>query len=275
MFDIVQMLGGSFPISPFNKGATPMPKTHKLMVEGGTMATNFFIHTPICCPSRSEVLSGKYFHNIKAVGGPGTCMHVKEDTVNNATFAKYLTEGANYKVGMFGKYINNVPNYVPVGFDTWMANGGGDYIAPVFPNCQNVPGVADGGCRFNKTDYTTAVVGNKSIEWIRQKAADGSPWLAYVAPKACHEPFNPAPVRVPSLFLRSSLPIFLTRPTLTPAFVTAQWYVDHWDPSWPSTEPKTPNWNTSAVDHHGAPSSNAPLNQDASTGAWQTAFRAH
>ena len=122
------MLGGSFPIAPFNKGATPMPKVNKLMVEEGTMATNFFIHTPIvraappaavspaaalpcagtsltrrspspqCCPSRSEVLSGKYFHNIKTVGGG--CMHVDEDKVNNATFAKYLTESAGYKVGM-------------------------------------------------------------------------------------------------------------------------------------------------------------------------------
>ena len=25
-------------------------------------------------------------------------------------------------VGMFGKYLNNVPNFRPVGFDQWMAN---------------------------------------------------------------------------------------------------------------------------------------------------------
>jgi hypothetical protein len=47
-----QMLGGSFPQL---NGVGPMPKTQKLMVDEGTMATNFFIHTPICCPSRSEV----------------------------------------------------------------------------------------------------------------------------------------------------------------------------------------------------------------------------
>lgn len=89
-------------------------------------------------------------------------MHVNEDLVNNKTFAKYLAgaclscatlscshfesvretltaglpccryvEGAGYKVGMFGKYLNNVPNFVPVGFDAFMANGGGNYIAPV------------------------------------------------------------------------------------------------------------------------------------------------
>jgi N-acetylglucosamine-6-sulfatase len=147
-----QMLGGSFPtVSP--GGATPLPKVQKLMVEEGTMATNFFIHTPICCPSRSEVLSGKYFHNIKAVSAPGipTCMHVNEDLVNNKTFAKYLSERASYKVGMFGKYLNNVPNFVPVGFDAWMANGGGDYIAPSFATA-NVPGLPDGHYHFNISD---------------------------------------------------------------------------------------------------------------------------
>eukprot|EP01048_Picozoa_sp_COSAG05_P027754 COSAG05_NODE_8258_length_721_cov_1.800643_1_plen_166_part_01 len=106
-----QMLGGSFPITSPG-AATPMPKTQKLMVEEGTMATNMFIHTPICCPSRSEVLSGRYFHNIKKVGG-ATCMHVDETKVNNATFAMYLQTQANYKVGMFGKCERLLPRLPP------------------------------------------------------------------------------------------------------------------------------------------------------------------
>eukprot|EP01045_Picozoa_sp_COSAG04_P015544 COSAG04_NODE_1235_length_7625_cov_36.004651_4_plen_102_part_00 len=73
------------------------------------------------------------------------------------------------------------------------------------------------------------MIGNKSIEWIREKAQAGGPWLAYIAPKACHEPFNPAP-----------------------------WYVDFWDPAWPTHEPHTPNWNTSGADHHGAPGGQHP-----------------
>ena len=107
-------------------------------------------------------------------------MHVDEDKVNNATFARYLSEGAGYKVGMFGKYLNNVPNYVPMGFDAWMANGGGDYIAPAFSTA-NVPGMPDGRWRGTVSDYTTAVVGNKSIEWIREKAKAQVPFLAYSA----------------------------------------------------------------------------------------------
>ena len=36
-------------------------------------------------------------------------MHVDETKVNNATFARYLKQGAGYVVGMFGKYVGVVP----------------------------------------------------------------------------------------------------------------------------------------------------------------------
>ena len=54
-----QMLGSSFPQ---HGGVGPMPKTKILMQDQGAMATNMFIHTPICCPSRSELLSGRECH---------------------------------------------------------------------------------------------------------------------------------------------------------------------------------------------------------------------
>jgi arylsulfatase A-like enzyme len=132
-----QMLGASFPRTAPN-GATPMPKTRSQMEEKGAMANQFFIHTPICCPSRSELVSGRYYHNIKTTHAPA-CMHVDETKVNNNTFAKYLSENGGYTVGMFGKYLNIVPSFVPTGFDVWMANGGGNYIAPVSQTSRPAP----------------------------------------------------------------------------------------------------------------------------------------
>ena len=35
---------------------------------------------------------------------------------------------------------NSVPNYVPAGFDAWLANGGGDYLSPEF-SVWNVDGL--------------------------------------------------------------------------------------------------------------------------------------
>jgi N-acetylglucosamine-6-sulfatase len=243
------MLGSSFPTI---NGSTPMPKTKALMQDLGTMANQFFIHTPICCPSRSELLSGRYLHNIKRTCGAGGakkkncgCMHVDEIKVNGATFAKYLKEDAGYTVGMFGKYLNNMPTkdtvgngsqvskgtYVPAGFDAWLGNGGGNYIAPAF-NTQNISfggyDLPDGLWHGTKDNYSTSVIGNISIAWIKHVVAEdpSRPFFAYIAPKAAHEPFNPAP-----------------------------WYRTAWDASWPQTEPQdNPAWNCSASsrsDHHG------------------------
>ena len=65
-------------------------------------------------------------------------------------------------VGMFGKYLNNVPDWTvpPAGVDAWMANGGGDYIAPRF-GVKNLAfyGIPDGNKAFSVDDYTTSVVG--------------------------------------------------------------------------------------------------------------------
>eukprot|EP00658_Telonema_sp_P-2_P079456 TRINITY_DN7683_c0_g1_i12.p1 TRINITY_DN7683_c0_g1~~TRINITY_DN7683_c0_g1_i12.p1 ORF type:complete len:451 (+),score=97.42 TRINITY_DN7683_c0_g1_i12:219-1571(+) len=250
-----QMLGGSFPITSPG-AATPMPRTKALLAEQGATATNFFIHTPICCPSRSELLSGRYFHNLKRTvagdSGDIICMHINETKVNNATFARSLSEQAGYSVGMFGKYLNNVPSTVPPGFDAWLANGGGNYIAPEFNTAGlSWAGIPDGTWKGSVDNYTTSVVGNLSLAWITRKVKDETPFFAYIAPKAAHEPFIPA-----------------------------AWYVDHWDPSWPKTEPRDmPNWNCtpgSRSDHHGSIATQPMLTHQAAeviTGVFKNRWR--
>lgn len=232
-----QMLGGSFPPTTTVNGdtATPMPKTLALMANQGATASNFFIHTPICCPSRSELLTGRYFHNIKQVGATGACMHANSSLVNENTFARNLAE-SGYAVGMFGKYLNNMPKTVPPGFDAWLANGGGDYIAPSFMT-HNIDGLPNGTWTGGKDNYTTSVVGNTSMAWIEKQVSLKKPFLAYIAPKAAHEPFNPAP-----------------------------WYASYWSASWPQHEPRPVNWNCSKesrASHHGNIATNDMLTPEA------------
>ena len=187
-----QVLGGSFPpTSP--GGATPMPKTKQLMSDAGVHALNWHIHVPICSPSRSTLLTGRYFHNIKQVGGPLGGMHVNYSKVNNHTFVRHLQE-AGYLTGMFGKYLNVMPNAVPAGFNEWFANSGGTYIAPEFM-VKGIEGFPEGWVKFTNSpsNYSTSVIGNMSLAFIERAIKVQKPFFAYIAPKAAHEPFNPAP----------------------------------------------------------------------------------
>jgi hypothetical protein len=65
-----------------------------------------------------------------------------------------------------------------------MANGGGTYIAPDF-KVNNLPGVKNGNWKLDNSpeNYSTAVIGNRSIEFIKGAVADKVPFFAYVAPK--------------------------------------------------------------------------------------------
>ena len=111
------------------------------------------------------------------------------------------------------------------GFEAWFANGGGTYYNPSFA-AQNIFGLPDGPFKASASsrygNYSTALIGNYSINWIKKVATemksgkDTRPFMAYIAPKACHDPFEPAP-----------------------------WYTDVWLPHWPATAPRPPSWNVS------------------------------
>ncbi len=72
-------------------------------------------------------------------------------------------------------------------------------------------------------DYTTSIIGNTTVEWLRTTATDPRPFFAYVAPKCPHAPFTPAP-----------------------------WYKDTWLAEWPADKraPRTPHYNATGIGHH-------------------------
>jgi arylsulfatase A-like enzyme len=123
-----------------------MPRTQKALVEKGALGTNFFIFTPVCCPSRAETLTGRMFHRLRINGVNGTrpgekpphitpgkngggcidgryngCMCVNITLVNQDSFPMYL-KAAGYTVGLFGKQLNSCVKDMPAGYDRWYIN---------------------------------------------------------------------------------------------------------------------------------------------------------
>jgi arylsulfatase A-like enzyme len=104
---------------------TFMPNYQKLLVEQGTTFKNYFVHTPVCCSSRSTIYTGKYIHNGGAINNSlsGNC-DGPDWIANNEKFtAAVYAQQAGYRTSFAGKYLNTYgtggSNTVPPGWDKW------------------------------------------------------------------------------------------------------------------------------------------------------------
>eukprot|EP00038_Savillea_parva_P030217 m.76389 g.76389 ORF g.76389 m.76389 type:complete len:690 (-) comp9057_c0_seq1:74-2143(-) len=179
-----------------------MTQTKRVLQSRGVLASNWTIHTPICAPSRGELMSGRYFQNIKndamtppsTLCGSGAVGHLDLDNkVYPNTFVQELRLQKGYTTGLFGKCMNGGckdPPAMAGAFDRWFE--GTDYQNGTFfdndspNNAFNAAGYAGG--------YLTSVLGNKTIEWIKNVTVSQSdrPFFIYFAPHAPHSPATPA-----------------------------------------------------------------------------------
>ena len=73
---------------------------------------NAFVATSICCPSRTETITGRYFHNIRSKNeSSNNCMHVDAfgNVLNNTQSMFHMLSKNGYLTGVFGKLTNNAP----------------------------------------------------------------------------------------------------------------------------------------------------------------------
>ncbi len=167
------------------------PNIWNRLVVPGVSFRDAFVPNPLCCPSRTTILTGRYSHrtevwtNLSPYGG----FEVFDD---HDTIATDLQD-AGYRTAMIGKYLNQYPEYhwkyVPPGWDRWFAIATSMYYG--------YTAAANGqrSKRFGSApeDYSTEVLTQRAVSFIDRTEARGQPFFLYFAPTAPHAPSIPYP----------------------------------------------------------------------------------
>jgi len=178
-----------------------MPKTRRIFGAGGTQYLNGFVTTPLCCPSRATILTGRYDHN-NGVLGNGDALKLDQDT----TVERYLQD-AGYRTGIVGKFLNTWPlDQNPPHWDTFdiFNNGYNDTLWNLQGRQATVP------------EYSTSFISDQAVRFLRQsESQDKQPWFLYVATSAPHDPWIPEPK-----YANAPVPQFVRNPAMLEADVS-------------------------------------------------------
>ena len=166
-----------------------MPTVRSELVAKGVRFTNGYVSNPLCCPSRTSILTGQYSHTTRVYTN-----HPKQPFGgfpafhDRSTVATWLHR-AGYRTALMGKYLNGyADSYVPPGWDRWFVTwDGGAY----FDYSANDDGVVK-TFGDDPEDYGTDVLADQATELIRSTKPE-QPLFLYFAPHAAHGPATPAP----------------------------------------------------------------------------------
>jgi arylsulfatase A-like enzyme len=157
-----------------------MRKTRRWLERSGVRYVNAYVTTPLCCPSRGTILTGRYAHN------HGVRDNQKPHALDqDETLQRYLRQ-AGYRTALVGKYLNGwEPTRNPPHFDRWSLFSPLEFAHGYRNNPFNVNGQIQNVNTYS-TDFLTKRT-RSVLRWF--ETDDASPWMMLVWPFAPHGPF--------------------------------------------------------------------------------------
>jgi arylsulfatase A-like enzyme len=155
-----------------------LPKTKRWLMDAGVNFTQAFTTTPVCCPDRATMWSGRLSHN------HGVVDNYTGDNLDRDWIAPRYLRDAGYTTALVGKFITNWNwRYEPPHFDDFAVFQGG-YKDSRFMVKQR----GDAKTHTERAPYTTDWIGEKAAAFVDGfENRDDQPWFMQVSPHAPHQ----------------------------------------------------------------------------------------
>ncbi len=161
-------------LSCYGSNRNRTPNLDRLATEGMRF-DRCFVTNSICGPSRAVILTGKYNH-LNGFYRNGLTFDGSQQTV-----AKLL-RADGYQTAMIGKWHLRSD---PTGFDYWhVLIGQGPYYNPPMKTPEGT---------VKHTGYTTAIITDVALDWLKNKRDPEKPFFLMYHHKAPHRNWEPGP----------------------------------------------------------------------------------